>query len=38
MRQVANYKLPNALRMSIGTEEANRATISALSEFLSLGA
>lgn len=34
MRQVGNYKLPNALRMSIGTEEANRATIAALGEFL----
>ncbi len=34
MRQVGNYKLPNALRMSIGTEEANHATIAALSEFL----
>lgn len=34
MRQVGNYKLPNALRMSVGTEEANRATVSALAEFL----
>lgn len=34
MRQVGNYKLPNALRMSIGTEEANRATVAALTEFL----
>ncbi len=35
LRQVVNYKLPNALRMSIGTEEANRATVAALAEFLS---
>ncbi|MEM7425218.1 MAG: histidinol-phosphate transaminase [Pseudomonadota bacterium] len=34
MRQVGNYQLPNALRMSIGTEEANRAAVSALAEFL----
>ena len=34
MRQVGNYKLPNALRMSVGTEEANRATVAALTEFL----
>ncbi len=34
MRQVGNYKLPNALRMSIGTEEANRTTVAALAAFL----
>ena len=34
MRQVGNYTLPNALRMSIGTEEANHATVAALKEFL----
>jgi histidinol-phosphate aminotransferase len=26
--------LPNALRMTVGTEEANRLVVSALSEFL----
>ena len=34
LRQVAGYKLPNALRMSVGTEEANRLMIKALAEFL----
>ncbi|MCX7310728.1 MAG: histidinol-phosphate transaminase [Hyphomicrobiales bacterium] len=34
LRQVAAYKLPNALRMSIGTEEANRLVVKALAEFL----
>jgi histidinol-phosphate aminotransferase len=34
LRQVAAYKLPNALRMSIGTEEANRLVVAALAEFL----
>ena len=34
LRQVAGYKLPNALRMSVGTEEANRLMIKALMEFL----
>jgi histidinol-phosphate aminotransferase len=34
LRQVGVYKLPNALRMSIGTEEANRLVVKALSEFL----
>ncbi|MEM1201286.1 MAG: histidinol-phosphate transaminase [Pseudomonadota bacterium] len=34
MRQLGNYHLPNSLRMSIGTEEANRATVAALAEFL----
>jgi histidinol-phosphate aminotransferase len=34
MRQVSGYKLPNALRMSVGTEEANRLTVQALAEFL----
>ncbi len=35
LRQVGNYGLPNALRMSIGTEEANRDVVEALSRFLS---
>ncbi|MFL6974340.1 MAG: histidinol-phosphate transaminase [Xanthobacteraceae bacterium] len=34
LRQVGAYKLPNALRMSVGTEEANRLVIAALAEFL----
>jgi histidinol-phosphate aminotransferase len=34
LRQVGGYKLPNALRMSIGTEEANRLVVAALKEFL----
>jgi histidinol-phosphate aminotransferase len=34
LRYVAAYKLPNALRMSVGTEEANRLTVAALKDFL----
>jgi histidinol-phosphate aminotransferase len=34
LRQVGAYKLPHALRMSVGTEEANRLTVQALKEFL----
>jgi histidinol-phosphate aminotransferase len=34
LRQVSVYKLPNALRMSVGTEEANRLVVRALKEFL----
>lgn len=34
LRLVGNYGLPNALRMSIGTEEANRTVVSALADFL----
>jgi histidinol-phosphate aminotransferase len=34
LRQVTAYKLPNALRMSVGTEEANRLVVQALKEFL----
>ena len=34
LRQVGAYHLPNALRMSIGTEEANRLVVQALAEFL----
>ena len=30
LRQVGVYKLPNALRMSVGTEEANRLVVAAL--------
>ena len=34
MRRVAAYGLPNALRMTIGTEEANRGAVAALEELL----
>ena len=34
LRLVGAYKLPNALRMSVGTEEANRLVVQALKEFL----
>jgi histidinol-phosphate aminotransferase len=33
LRRVTTYKLPNALRMSVGTEEANRLALAALAEF-----
>ena len=35
LRRVAGYGLPDALRMSIGTEEANRGTVETLKAFLS---
>jgi histidinol-phosphate aminotransferase len=34
LRQVGAYKLPNALRMSVGSEEANRLVVKSLAEFL----
>lgn len=34
LRRVTGYGFPNALRMSIGTEEANRGVVAALTEFL----
>ena len=34
LRRVAAYKLPNALRMSVGSEEANQLVVAALAEFL----
>jgi histidinol-phosphate aminotransferase len=34
LRRVTAYGFPNALRMTIGTEEANRGVIAALTEFL----
>jgi histidinol-phosphate aminotransferase len=34
LRRVAGYGFPNALRMTIGTEEANRGVVAALSDFL----
>jgi histidinol-phosphate aminotransferase len=33
-RRVKAYKLPNALRMSVGSEEANRLALKALAEFM----
>jgi histidinol-phosphate aminotransferase len=38
LRQLGVYKLPNALRMSVGTEEANRLVVVALNEFLAKAA
>ena len=34
LRRVAGYELPHALRMTVGTEEANRLVVAALKEFL----
>jgi histidinol-phosphate aminotransferase len=34
LRQVGAYHLPNALRMSVGTEEANHLVVAALKDFL----
>lgn len=34
LRRVATYGFPNALRMSVGTEEANRGVVAALSDFM----
>ncbi len=34
LRRVNAYKLPNALRMTVGTEEANRLVVAALAEFM----
>jgi histidinol-phosphate aminotransferase len=34
LRQVGAYHLPDALRMSVGTEEANRLVVASLAEFL----
>jgi histidinol-phosphate aminotransferase len=34
LRQVGSYKLPNALRITVGSEEANRLVVAALKEFL----
>jgi histidinol-phosphate aminotransferase len=36
LRGVKAYKLPNALRMTVGTEEANRLVVAALAEFLAV--
>jgi histidinol-phosphate aminotransferase len=34
LRRVAGYGFPNALRLTIGSEEANRGVVAALSEFM----
>jgi histidinol-phosphate aminotransferase len=34
LRSVKNYQLPDALRMTIGTEEANRLVVAALADFM----
>src|SRR6187401_2622544 len=34
LRQVGSYDLPDALRLTIGTEEANRLVVAALAEFM----
>jgi len=34
LRAVGAYHLPNALRMTIGTEEANRLTVATLAELM----
>jgi histidinol-phosphate aminotransferase len=34
LRSTKAYKLPNALRMTVGTEEANRLVVAALAEFV----
>ncbi|UUP17183.1 histidinol-phosphate transaminase [Nitratireductor thuwali] len=34
LRRVAAYGFPNALRMSVGTEEANRGVVAALTDFM----
>ena len=34
LRRVKAYKLPNALRMTVGSDEANRLVVAALAEFM----
>src|SRR5438045_2699820 len=34
LRRVTAYHLPNALRMTVGSEEANRLVLAALAEFM----
>ena len=34
LRRVSAYGLPHALRLSVGTEEANRLVVEALRDFL----
>jgi histidinol-phosphate aminotransferase len=35
LRRLIPYKLPNALRMTVGSEEANRLAVDALVDFMS---
>ena len=35
LRAVGAYGLPNCLRLSVGTEEGNKAAVAALEEFMS---
>ena len=34
LRRLSAYHLPNALRMTVGTEEANRLVVEALAAFI----
>jgi len=34
LRALSNYRLPHALRMTIGTEEANRLVVEGLRDFV----
>jgi histidinol-phosphate aminotransferase len=34
LRQVSAYKLPSALRMTVGSEEANKLVVAALTVFM----
>jgi histidinol-phosphate aminotransferase len=36
LRGLNNYRLPHALRMTIGTEEANRLVVQGLTDFMGL--
>jgi histidinol-phosphate aminotransferase len=36
LRALHNYRLPHALRMTIGTEEANRLVVEGLNDFVAL--
>jgi histidinol-phosphate aminotransferase len=38
LRQVSSYHLPNCLRMTVGSEEANRLVVGALRDFLGIKA
>jgi histidinol-phosphate aminotransferase len=38
LRRVTAYQLPNALRMTVGTEDANRLVVAALKDFLAKAA
>jgi histidinol-phosphate aminotransferase len=37
LRQVGAYRLPHALRMTVGSEDANRLVVAALGEFMGSG-